>query len=183
MTLLLCRPSHCASSRKGGDALLATKGMAVVQAGAAGGGGYADVVKLAAAAREMGLRAIGVVDGDKDAEAIDFVTAWLDRVDVVVRLPDGIAIEAALVNGISENALRQALNELIQVSGHAKPPGADAAQGATLEKLMISYIKGKSLHGQFVDVLGLNSVPPVAKKLLDTLAELAINTQSGLVQL
>jgi hypothetical protein len=166
-----------------GKALLAARGMAVVHAGTAGGGGYSDVVKLAAAAREMGIRAVGVVDGDKNQEAIDVVNAWLDRVDVVVRLPDGIAIERALVSGVSEQALRQALNELVQMSGRPKPQGADAAPPAVLEKLMVSYIKANSLHGQFIDVLDAQSLPSLTRKLLDTLAELAVSTQTGLVQL
>lgn len=53
-----------------GEFLPATRGVCIISAGATGDGGYMNVLRLANAARQMGLRAVGVVDGDTNEDVM-----------------------------------------------------------------------------------------------------------------
>ena len=80
-----------------GRPLPAARGVSIVNAGSGGSGGYAGVLKLAGAARDIGLRAVGVVDGDTGKDAQDHLQTHGTSADAVVRLPDVVAIELAMV--------------------------------------------------------------------------------------
>ena len=170
-------------SEEMGLVLPATRGVALVNAGSGGSGGYASVLKLAGAARDIGLRAVGVVDGDTREEAKQHLENHGALPDSVIRLPDGFAIEAAIVDSLPDEVLRQALSDVAAAGDIAEPDNLDQMSGSQLTGRAISFIKGNSLHGPFIDSLPATDLPPQAVRLLTTAVEVAVGTQAGLVQL
>ena len=145
-----------------GLALPATKGVALINAGSGGSGGYAAILKLAGAARDIGLLAVGVVDGDMRDEAKLHLKNHGALPDAVIRLPDGFAIEAAIVDSLPDEVLRQALSDVAAAAGIAEPLNLDQLSGSQLADKAIPFIKKNSLHGPFIDSLPAKNLPPQA---------------------
>ena len=112
-----------------GFTLPATRRVAIVNAGAGGGGGYSNVLKLAREAKEIGLRAVGAVDGDMRSEAQQFVQANHGMANIVVRLPDGQAIEAAIIDGIPDDVLRGTISDIATAAGLPGPHNLASLSG------------------------------------------------------
>ena len=163
--------------------LPATRRIAIVNAGAVGGGGYANVLKLAGAAKELGLRAVGAVDGDTGPEPQKHLCDYSSLADAVVRLPDSKAIEAAVVDGIPCSVLKQAITDIATAADLVEPENLEQLSDARLKKVAIQFIKKNSLHGQFIDALPPDHLPVLACHYLARLTEVATGTETGLVQL
>ena len=103
--------------------------------------------------------------------------------DAVLRLPDGVAIEAALVIGLPDKVLIEAISDIADVAGIAKPANIEALAGDQLIGAAISFIKSNSLHGPFIDALPSTNLPPIAVQFLNRAVEVATGTESGLIQL
>ena len=75
--------------------------------------GHGQVPKVCKLARQLGFRVIAALDFDEPGAGADlsFATAK-DTADEVVRLPQGFAIEMALVHGIPLEVLREVMTEL-----------------------------------------------------------------------
>lgn len=169
--------------REQGRPLPATHRVALVNAGAMGDGGYSSVLKLANEAKDMGLRVVGAVDGDIRAEAIQYVNTNMDMASAVLRLPDGKAIEAALIDGVQESSLIQALRDISAGANLILPRNLEQLSSSQLRSEAIRFIKRNSLHGQFVDALPDGEFPPLACQYLEKMIEVATGTQTGLMQL
>ena len=126
---------------------------------------------------------MGIVDGDTRDEAKQHLENYGDLADAVIRLPDDFAIEAAIVDSLPDKVLRQALRDVAGAGGIAEPDNLDQLSGSQLTSRAISFIKGNSLHGPFIDALPATDFPPQAVHLLTTAVEIAAGTQSGIVQL
>ena len=87
------------------------------------------------------------------------------------------------MDSLPDEVLRQALNDVAAAGGIAEPGNLDQMSGAQLTSRAISFIKGNSLHGPYIDSLPATDLPPQAVRLLTTAVEVAVGTQSGLVQL
>lgn len=170
-------------SNEQGLHLPATRSVSIINAGAGGSGGYANVLKLAGTAREMGLRSISAIDGDTRQEPKRHLEDYGALPDAVVRLPDDIAIEAALVDGLPDDVLIQAIKDLAASAGIAEPRDLEQLVGAQVTGAAIVFIKGNSLHGPFIDALPSTNLPVLAVKYLNTLVEIAGGAETGLVQL
>ena len=166
-----------------GQPLPATRRVAIVNAGAGGGGGYANVLKLAKEAKEIGLRAVGAIDGDTGSEVQQFVQANYEMASIVVRLPDGNAIEAAIIDGIPDEVLRETISDIAVAAGLPGPQNLAGLSGAPLGKEAIQFIKSNSLHGQFIDTLPQGNLPTLGRLYLKKLIQAATGTDAGLVQL
>ena len=145
-------------SSEQGLPLPASRRVAIVNAGAMGDGGYPNVMKLAKEAKDIGLRAVGAIDGDTDVGPRKFLQDNLGMADVVVRLPDDKAIEAAIVAGISDQVLKETIRDIAVAAGLVEPQNLKHLSNATLQKEAAQFIKKNSLHGQFIDTL-----PPVSR--------------------
>lgn len=145
--------------------------------------GYAGVLKLAGAARNIGLRAVGLVDGDTQKEAQQYLQTYGAVPDAVVRLPDRVAIEAAVVDGVPDDVLRQALRDVAAAASLAEPQNLDLLTGTQLSDAAVPFMKHNSPHGPFIDSLPQENLPALAVLLLDTAVEVATGTQGGLIQL
>ena len=120
-----------------GIPLPATSRVAIINAGAVGGGGYANVLKLAKEAKAIGLRAVGAVDGDTTSDAQRYLNSSASYADVVVRLPDRQAIEATLVDGVPSEVLRQAIRDIAAAADLQVPSNLDLDSDARLQKTAI----------------------------------------------
>ncbi|EUA45875.1 hypothetical protein E3G44_000373 [Mycobacteroides abscessus] len=129
-------------------------------------GGKSRLPGLAALALAIGFRVRVVLDGDKSG-IDEMIAALPDGIEQILVLPKGVAVEAALMRGISPQTLRAAIDELT-ASGElpAVPDGVP-------ENELAQYLIGKSpfkkygLHAPWVDVLA--DIPPLARQVVETL--------------
>jgi hypothetical protein len=170
-------------SREHGESLPATHGVSIINVGLTGSGGYPNVLRLAAAARAMGLRAVGIVDGDTRAESKQFLQDYHSLADAVIRLPDGVAIEAALVRDIPSEVLRQALQDVSESASIVPPPNVGTLSGGALQDAAMAFIKKYALHAQFIEALPPDYLPPLLCQVLRKAVEVANGTAMGVVQL
>lgn len=169
--------------REQGRPLPATHRVALVNAGAMGDGGYVSVLKLAKEAKDMGLRVVGAVDGDSQQHAIQYVRSNTDMAHAVVRLTEGNAIEAAIIDGVQEDSLRQALSDISAGANLVVPQNLDQLSRSQLRSEAIRFVKRNFLHGQLIDALPEGEFPPLACEYLEKLIEVATGTHTGLIQL
>ena len=131
----------------------------------------------------MGLQAVGVLDGDTSSDAEQFLQSNSSLADAVIRLPDNAAIEAALVLGVPEAILRQALADVAASASLTPPPELHQLSGDKLKTAAISFIKKHSLHAPFVEALPTIKVAPLAVEVLHQAVEAAAGAASGVIQL
>ena len=168
---------------EGGNSLPAAHSIAIISAGATGSGGYANVLRLTAAARQMGLHAIGVVDGDTSPEAKAFLESHADDADAVIRLPDNTAIEHAIVHDIPNTSIRQALSDVSTALNRPAIPDMNEMSQNELETQTITFIKRYALHAAFIEALPFENLPPLAMSLLEKAVLAASEHQTGVIQL
>ena len=144
------------------------------------------VLKLAGAAKQIGLRAVGAVDGDTSANIRGHLDKYGELPDAIVRLPDDIAIEAAIVCCIPDEVLKQTIREIAAATELAESHNFTRLlqlNDTRLTKSAISFIKKNSLHGLFIDALPSENLPTLAVQYLEKLVEVATGTQTGLIQI
>ena len=165
------------------EPLPATQGVSVINAGFTGSGGYPSVLRLSATAKDIGLRAIAVVDGDPAQDAKDFVQDNKDLADTIIRLPERAAIEVAILHGLEDDVIKQALRDAAYSAGLAVSVSLDQLSGVQLFREAVSMIKKNSLHAQFVEALPPDNLPPLAIQVLTEAIGAATGQSSGVVQL
>jgi hypothetical protein len=166
-------------ARSAGIPVPAAYGVRLVAASFADGG-HGQVPKVCKLARQLGFRVIAALDFDEPGAGADlsFATAK-DTADEVVRLPQGFAIELALVHGIPLDVLRGVMAEL-NGTWQLNLQGLETADDRKLRVTAVKALKAKSgLHAQFVELLPSSSPPPVAVALLTAITELACGTRQG----
>jgi hypothetical protein len=107
------------------------------------------VARVARLARQLGFRVLAVLDG---------ATKWDDSVlpaieaecDMVIRLPSGLAVEAAIVAGVDEDVLRTAAATLAEWG--APNPLQGVGEGS-VAKALIKPFHSLGLHGPFLEAL------------------------------
>lgn len=168
---------------EGGSCLPAAHSIAIISAGATGGGGFTSVLRITAAAREMGLCAIGVVDGDTDAGAKAYVAGHIADANAIIRLPDSRAIEYAIVHSVPAGSIRQALIDVSGAMNLPVIPNLRVLSDNALESQAIKFIKDNALHAAFVDALPFADLAPLAKTLLGQATLAAREQLYGTIQL
>jgi putative ATP-dependent endonuclease of OLD family len=167
-----------------GVPLLAAQRIALLDAGAADqSGGHTAIPRLAELARRLGFHVIAVIDWDRDVViAQQCLADTLAHAQVVIRWPQGCAIERAILGGLDDAVIRP----VIQDVGHALAVTPDfdpaALSGDDLVKRTVKFLKSSGgLHGAFVEALpnGVQSV--LLRKCLDEIR--GAITKSGHVQL
>ena len=165
------------------EPLPATQGVAIISAGFTGSGGYPSVLRLSATAKDVGLRAIAIVDGDPAQDAKDFVEDNKDLADTIIRLPERAAIEVAILHGLEDDVVKQALRDASYSAGLSVSVSLDQISGVQLVREAMSSIKKNSLHAQFVEALPPDNLPPLAIRLLTEAIHAATDQSAGVVQL
>ena len=165
------------------EPLPATQGVSIISAGFTGSGGYPSVLRLAASAKDIGLRSVAVVDGDPAQDAKDFLEKNKSLADTVIRLPERAAVEAAILRDLADDVIKQALSDAAYSAGLATPGSLDQLSDGQLNRAAVSFIKGNSLHAQFVEALAPENLPPLAIQVLTEAILAATGQSSGVIQL
>ncbi len=166
-----------------GKPLPSSLGVTLASAAATGSGGSSNVPRLARFARNMGLWSVGVIDWDRSSDAESVLERATKEANCVIRLPEGFAIERALLRGLPEDTLRESLAELVEAANLSDFSHVKDLGGSELEDAGIKLLKSRSLHGPFVEWLPSDALPPIACQLLETAVEAARNRGSGHIQL
>lgn len=160
----------------------AAHGISLIDSGSVdGAGGSTGVARLAQAAREIGLRAISVLDHDgADTQAVAELEENAKAADAVVRLPKGHAIERALVEGLDDEIVRAAMAELEGAFGLTLPKEWNALSGHELRRVVMGALKqAGGLHAQFILALPAKCYPPVAREVLKQAVAVAAKAAAG----
>lgn len=171
--------------RRSKKVLPAAYGITVIDAGVVdGSGGASAVARLAALASRLGFHTIAVIDGDKGVDGKNALVAAEEAADRVIRLPDGFAIERALVEGLSDAVVANTLRVLCDAFGVAVLPDLDTRSGRDLLKTAVAVLKKNGgLHAQFVDLLPPKKVPSTLRGLLEAIIASGEGRLVGLDQL
>ena len=141
------------------------------------------MLRLAASAREIGLRSVAVVDGDVAPDAKDFLEDNKNLADAVIRLPERAAIEVALLHDLADDVVKQAIGDAAYSAGLSTPASLDRSSDRELKREAVSFIKRNSLHAQFVEALAPENLPPLAIQVLTEAIRAATGQSSGVIQL
>jgi hypothetical protein len=166
--------------------LPAARRIALVDAAAIdGSGGSSGIPRLMAFAKTLGFRTVAVLDYDRgEPEAKAVLDENVKAADAVVRLPKGCAIELALLQGLDDAIIGDALHQLQEGFGVPLPADVDALTGKKLHSAAREAIKrSPGYHAQFIDALPPGVHPPLARILLQKAMEAATIDVVGLVQL
>lgn len=168
---------------EGSNPLPAAYSVAIISAGATGSGGYPNVIKLTAAAREMGLRAVGIVDGDTSQEVRTFLESHTTDADAIIRLPDNVAIESAIIHNVSDTSIRQALSDVSSALNLSATPDFSNMPTEELKTQAIRFVKRNAIHAAFIESLPFDDLPQLAKTLLENAMLAAREQRTGAIQL
>ncbi|MEX2159142.1 MAG: hypothetical protein WEB04_07045 [Dehalococcoidia bacterium] len=168
--------------REGGVPLMASRRISFVSAGAMDSGGASSVPRIAKLAAGMGMRTVAVIDGDKNQEGI--IEEVLAAAQAVVRLPDKMAIERVLVEGLPDDVLRAAIRDTASAAAISEPDNLDDLDAVELRKAAASILKySGGLHSLFIDVLPLGILPSRGIELLEAITRAVVEKTEGLIQL
>jgi putative ATP-dependent endonuclease of the OLD family len=156
--------------------------VSIIDAGSIdGSGGASAIPRLAAAAGEVGLRSVAVLDHDRPSiQTEKEVKENLSCADAVVRLPVGHAIELALLTGLPEELIKRTLTDLSKAFGVGLPANLETLTDKPLLTAARTFLKqGGGLHGQFVAALPAGILPPVARLAMLTAVDVAVKAATG----
>jgi putative ATP-dependent endonuclease of OLD family len=150
---------------------LSARGAQIVPASATGSDGGKDrLPALAALANELGFVVRAVLDHDKPGTDNELINGLQKQCQLVVHLPERVAVERALVLGVPPDALRAALlvlNEYFELGLRV-----EEVDDAGLEKRASWALKQKGgLHKAWVALLPKGAIPPIAKQVLEALKQ------------
>ena len=155
-----------------------------IDAGAAdGSGGIEAIPRLAQLAGSLGFHVISIVDWDRDPKTAE---ARLKRVEsisnIVIRWPRGFAIEKALLTGLDDKVIQNAILETSNALSVALSFNPKSASGNALLEHAIGFLKSSGgLHAPFVNALPNKVIPPLLRQCLTEI--LSATNKSGLIQL
>lgn len=148
---------------------LSGRGIRLIRGSASGGeGGKSELPKLARLAIDLGFAVNVILDHDKPGTDDDLINELRALCDLVIRLPERVAIERAIVNGLSMDFLRKTLDMLNDE--HELGLTVQDIDDADLPAACVKALKQKGgLHRIFVDLLPRKVVPPLANEVLKNL--------------
>ncbi len=168
------------------DVLPAAQGIAIIHAGAVDEAGGSTVVpRLAIAAKRLGFRVVAILDWDRDqGQAQVALNVALAASDAVVRLPEGAAIEVALLADLADDTVRTAIQEVAGAFAVPLQGNFEQLNGNALRAAAIGFLKSSAgFHAQFVDALPEGVLPPLATELLRAAVLAARGGHDGHLQL
>jgi hypothetical protein len=148
-------------------------GIRIMDAGSTDGG-IDKIVHVAQLARSLGFRVVALTDYDRDeVTAASRLAALQAAADAVVRPRKGVAIEAALLEGVPDGDIVAALQELSQRYTMPLPAGWETLTGPDLSAPAIKALKSNNgLHASFLRALS-GTLPPLACGILSAAIECA----------
>lgn len=157
---------------------LSAHGIRIITADNGAGGGTTQIPRIATLFKSLGYRVVGLVDRDPAKNSDAVVTAIDSACHAVVRLPDTMALERAILAGAQPSHLRQAAAVLTEFAQ------ADPTVGRSDDQLghaLMQALHRTGLHEPFLVALiqASSSVPPVVRDALDKIAILGGTGYSG----
>lgn len=148
---------------------LSALGVRLVPASVGGGeGGKQELPKIARMAAELGLAVRVVLDHDKPGTDAELTDDLVSVAEMVVRLPERAAVERAIVDGLSADELREALENINE--DHELKLDVSSINDADLTGKCVWALKQKGgLHQPFIDALPDGVTPPLATAVLKQL--------------
>lgn len=148
-------------------------GIKIIDAGG-NQGGIDKVPRVSQLARNLGFRVVAIIDYDNnEAEAEARLAAAIQSADAVVRLPKGVAVERALVEGLADDVVVASLEALNSAYSLPLPPGWQNLEGGDLVKAAVKALKSNGgLHAQFIETLPAGP-PPLAAAALSAALDCA----------
>lgn len=145
-------------------------GVRVIDGGAQGG--IDKAAQLGEMSRSLGFRVVALVDYDRDeAAAASRLAALQAAADAVVRLPKGLAIEGAILDGLPDADIVAAVTDLSTTNRLPLPGGWETLTAGALRTEVMSALKSNNgLHAQFLFALP-GILPPLACLALSTAVE------------
>ncbi|MEV6851227.1 hypothetical protein [Actinoplanes sp. NPDC051411] len=115
-----------------------------------GDGGITVIPHVAELGRDLGFRVIALIDHDKPHhQSGTELKAVVNARDVVIRLPEKVAIEKAVLYGVPMDTVRAATAAVTDLLGISDP--ADGKADDTALNAVVSALHSSSFHEQLVD--------------------------------
>ena len=148
---------------------LSAHGVRLITADNGDGGGGSQIPRVAALAKSLGFRVVALIDNDPAKKSAEVVREIRAACDVVVRLPERMAIERAILAGSTPEDLRAAAAVLSEFG--QQDPTADKGDDQLGDAVMRSLHKS-GLHEPFLAALvdSTSSLPPVIEDALQAVA-------------
>lgn len=159
--------AYSAADRRRGasDMPLAAHGIRLISADTGSGGGTTQIPRVANLAKQLGYRVVALIDGDPSKTSADKVQEIKDACDAVVRLPDSMAVERAILAGATAAQLRAASAIFAEFG---QPDPTDGTDDKDMPKAVMKALHSNGLHEQFLGALvdETGTLPVVMKNAL-----------------
>lgn len=148
---------------------LSAHGVRLITADNGDGGGASQIPRVATLAKSLGFRVVALIDNDPAKKSAEVVEGIQAACDVVVRLPERMAIERAILAGSTPEDLRAAAAVISEFG--QQDPAADKGDDQLGDAIMRSLHKS-GLHEPFLAALvdSTLSLPPVLGDALQAVA-------------
>ena len=167
--------------RKSPKSAPAKHGLAIVSAAEQGSGGDRQVLELSKYATRMGLNAVAAVDGDKSNNNYSNRN-WEEYGISVIRLPDGIEIEKAILDNVPFTVISNAVAEICESSG-IYDRDIRTVDPTQVVGIATQLIKKNNLHQHIVNDLSDYVVRNLLGRMLDSIIEASEHQVPGFTQL
>jgi putative ATP-dependent endonuclease of the OLD family len=155
-----------ADRRRGASDLpLAAHGIRLISADTGSGGGTTQIPRVAHLAKQLGFRIVALIDGDPAKTSAVTVKEIEDACDAVVRLPDTMAVERAILAGATAAQIRTASAIFAEFG---QPDPTDGKDEKDVPKAVMNALHSSGLHEQFLGALvdETGALPPVLNNAL-----------------
>ncbi|MBA4020912.1 MAG: hypothetical protein C0482_00960 [Gordonia sp.] len=148
---------------------LAAHGVRLISADNGDSGGGSQIPRIATLAKSLGFRVLALIDSDPVKKSATVVADIQDTCDAVVRLPERMAIERAILAGSNPTHLRAAAAVLTEFGQQDPTIGRGDDQ---LEHALVRSLHKNGLHEPFLAAL-IDSTKTVPIVLTDALKAIA----------
>lgn len=151
------------------DLPLAAHGIRLITADMDTGGGTGQIPQVAKLAHQLGYRVVALVDGDPAKKAGTVLADIENQSDALVRLPDNMAVERAILAGATAAQVRAAATVF---SDYGQPDPTLGKPDKDVPNAVIKLLHRKGLHEQFLAALleETGTLPPVMVNALTAVA-------------
>lgn len=184
-TVVVCEGRHDLSAFNAADRRtpatvlpLAAHGIRLISADAGSGGGTSQIPLVASLAKQLGYRVVALIDGDPAKYAAGSVTDIELACDAVVRLPNSMAVERAILAGATPAQIRAAAR-VFPSFGQPDPTGGTI--DAEVSDAVMKSLHRKGLHEQLLAALvdETGSLPLVIQNALSGVVLCSSPTYAG----
>lgn len=149
---------------------LAAHGIRLISADMDTGGGTGQIPQVAKLAHQLGYRVVALVDGDPAKKAGTVLADIENECDALVRLPDNMAVERAILAGATATQVRTAATVF---TDYGQPDPTLGRPDKGVPDAVMKLLHSKGLHEQFLAALleETGALPPV---VVDALAAVAL---------